>query len=192
MLKIFKKTIRKIAKVLKEIHYKFNVLLLVFVFSCSLVFPQHTFAQETIGSDSNVKLQGIIVRDALLPVLNSNINRLSLKQVRLPEIKDRELVVFNYRYVTAYNVGVVAQTDNTPCIGASGDDLCELFEQGVNICAANFVRLGTNLEIEGFGTCVVLDRMNKRYTSRVDILMGPNEIAKARQFGLQYREVGIY
>jgi len=168
------------------------VLLLVVIFSCSLIFPQHTFAQETIGSNSNIRLQGIIIKDALLPILNSDINKLSLKQVRLPKIKDRELKVFNYRYVTAYNVGVVAQTDSTPCIGASGDDLCKLFEQGVNICAANFVRLGTNLEIEGFGTCVVLDRMNKRHTSRVDILMGPNEIAKAKNFGLQRKKVGIY
>ena len=192
MLKIFKKTIRKIAKMLKRLHYISNVLLLIVIFSCSLTFPQHSLADNSMEDGSGIRLQGIIIEDALSPVLNMSIGRLSLKQVRLPEIKDRELKVFNYRYVTAYNVGVVAQTDNTPCIGASGDDLCELFEQGINICAANFVRLGTNLEIEGFGTCVVLDRMNKRYTSRVDILMGPNEITKARQFGLQYREVGIY
>ena len=192
MLKKLRKIIRKSLKIFKKVHYKSNVLLLVVIFSCSLIFPQHTFAQETIGSNSNIRLQGIIIKDALLPILNSDINKLSLKQVRLPKIKDRELKVFNYRYVTAYNVGVVAQTDSTPCIGASGDDLCKLFEQGVNICAANFVRLGTNLEIEGFGTCVVLDRMNKRHTSRVDILMGPNEIAKAKNFGLQRKKVGIY
>jgi len=192
MLKIFKKTIKKASKVLKELRYKFNILLLIVVFLYSLIFPHYTLAQETTDSDFNVKLQGMIVKDALLPVLNSNINEFSLKQVRLPEIKDRELNVFNYRYVTAYNVGVVAQTDSTPCVGASGDNLCELVDQGINICAANFVRLGTSIEIEGFGTCVVLDRMNKRYTSRVDIAMGPDEIARAKNFGLQRKKVGIY
>ena len=192
MLKKLRKTIKKVLKMLRKVHYKSNVLLLVVVFSCSLTFPQHSLADNSVEDGSGIRLQGIIIEDALSSVLNMSINRLSLKQNRLPKIKDKELKVFNYRYITAYNVGVVAQTDSTPCIGASGDDLCKLFEQGINICAANFVRLGTNLEIEGFGTCVVLDRMNKRYTSRVDILMGPDEIAKAKQFGLQYREVGIY
>ena len=192
MLKKFKKIFKKVSKILKELQYRFNILLLIVVFLCSLMFPHYTFAQVTTESDFNVKLQGAIVKDALLPVLNSNINKFSLKQVRLPEIKDRELNVYNYRYVTAYNVGVVAQTDDTPCVGASGDNLCELVNQGINICAANFVRLGTIIEIEGFGTCVVLDRMNKRYTSRVDIAMGPDEIAKAKSFGLQRKKVGIY
>ena len=192
MLKKLRKTIKKLSKIQRKIHYKSNVLFLVVVFSCSLTFPQHSLADSSTEDDSSIRLQGIIIEDALSPVLNMSINRLPLKQNRLPEIKDRELKVFNYRYVTAYNVGVIAQTDNTPCIGASGDDLCKLVDQGINVCAANFVRLGTNLEIEGFGTCVVLDRMNSRYTSRVDIAMGPNEIPDAKQFGLQYREVGIY
>jgi len=192
MLKKFRKLFKKLIKRFKKIHYKFNVLLLILVFSCSLIFPQHAFGKSIVGNNSEIKLQGIIVKDALLSVLNSDMARLSVIPSRLPEIKDRELKVSSYRYVTAYNVGLVAQTDNTPCIGASGDNLCQLVEGGVNVCAANFVPLGTYLEIEGIGICRVLDRMNARYAYRVDIAMGPDEIFEARGFGLQKLKVDVY
>ena len=138
----------------------------------------------------------MIVEDTLLSILNSDLSRLSVEPSRLPEINYRKVKLDNYSYVTAYNVGVVAQTDNTPCIGASGDDLCKMVEQGYNVCAANFVKLGTYLEIENIGRCIVLDRMNSRYTyanpPRIDFAMGPDKISEARQFGLQYREFGKY
>jgi len=93
------------------------------------------------------------------------------------------------REVTAYNVGVREQTSETPCIGASGKNLCELVERNVKVCAANFVPLGTTLRIEGYGVCVVLDRMHRRFSHRVDIAMRENEIDEARQFGLRKRVV---
>jgi 3D (Asp-Asp-Asp) domain-containing protein len=89
------------------------------------------------------------------------------------------------REVTAYNVGVREQTSDTPCIGASGRNLCELVEREVKVCAANFVPLGTILKIEEFGMCVVLDRMHGRFSHRVDIAMREDEIEEARQFGIQ-------
>ena len=192
MLNNSRKLLRKLIKFQKKMHYKLSILFFAGCVFFSLSFPQHSLANNSVENDSDIKLQGIIIEDALFSILNLNINRLPLKQNCLPEIKDRELKIFNYRYITAYNVGVVAQTDNTPCIGASGDNLCELIELGVNICAANFVPLRTDLEIEGIGKCKVLDRMNKRYSFRVDIAMGPDEIAKAEQFGIKFKKVGVY
>jgi 3D (Asp-Asp-Asp) domain-containing protein len=93
------------------------------------------------------------------------------------------------REVTAYNVGVREQTSDAPCIGASGRNLCKLVEQEAKVCAANFVPLGTILKIEEYGMCVVLDRMHKRFSHRVDIAMKEDEIEKARRFGLQKRAV---
>ncbi len=93
--------------------------------------------------------------------------------------------------VTAYNVGVREQTSETPCIGAIGQDLCQKVAQGEKICAANFVALGTILSIEGYGECVVLDRMHKRFPYRVDIAMREDEIAEALEFGLQRRFVEV-
>ncbi len=92
--------------------------------------------------------------------------------------------------VTAYN-SVVWQTDSTPCIGAQGSDICAHLEAGSNTCAANFVPLGTVLEVEGLGTCVVRDRMNARYLYRVDWYMG-EDVAAAKSFGIQYLDIGVY
>lgn len=192
MFRLVQKNIQKRVNKIKKLNYNFNIISLILIFSCSLIFPQHTLADNYLVEEDSLSIQGIIVDDTLLSILNSDIVRLPVRSSRLPEIKDRKLENTTSRYITAYNVGVVAQTDNTPCIGASGDNLCDLVEQGINICAANFVPLGTNLEIEGIGICKVLDRMNARYTSRVDIAMGPDEITEAREFGLQLREVGIY
>lgn len=96
-----------------------------------------------------------------------------------------ELFTGMIREVTAYNVGVRAQTSEFPCIGAMGHDLCELLRQGRRVCAANFVAFGTILDVEGFGECIVLDRMNRRYSQRVDIAMREDEVAEARTFGVR-------
>lgn len=42
---------------------------------------------------------------------------------------------------------------------------------GLKVCAANFVAPETILNIEGYGECVFLDRMNHRFSHRVDIAM---------------------
>lgn len=86
------------------------------------------------------------------------------------------------RTITAYNAGDPAQTDNSPCISASGDNICNLLAKGEKICAANFVKLGTKLKIEGLGVCTVLDRMNSRYPDRVDWAMEAHQKAEALKF----------
>lgn len=95
------------------------------------------------------------------------------------------------REVTAYNVGDPFQTDDTPCIGAYGNiDLCEMIANGENICASNAFKRGTILKLESLVSdwemeCVVLDRMNRRYTNRVDIAMSLEEKQRALNFGTQ-------
>tara|TARA_B100001964_G_C14097109_1_gene537537 strand:- start:18 stop:746 length:729 start_codon:yes stop_codon:yes gene_type:complete len=92
--------------------------------------------------------------------------------------------------LTAYTSDVW-QTDDTPCITASGLDLCE---RGVeNVVAANFLPLGTRVRIpELFGDRVfyVEDRMNKRYEYKMDVWM--LEIEDAREFGLKYATVEVF
>lgn len=95
-----------------------------------------------------------------------------------------------YGSVSAYNVGIVWQNDNTPCTGAYHKvDLCEEVASGRKVCAANFVPLHSTLRIhtgenDSFD-CIVWDRMNSRYnnTRNVDIAMNADEIQKAREFG---------
>lgn len=95
------------------------------------------------------------------------------------------------REVTAYNVGVREQTSDDPCVGASGEDLCRLVDEGRSVCAANFVALGTVLRIENYGECVVLDRMNRRFAHRVDIAMKEDAVEEALEFGVKRRLVAV-
>jgi 3D (Asp-Asp-Asp) domain-containing protein len=96
-----------------------------------------------------------------------------------------------YRTVTAYNVGDESQTDDTPCIDASNQNICEALDKGELRCAANFVPLGTYLEIDKVGICKVTDRTNRRYRNRVDLAFKKNELKKALVFGRQTLKVKI-
>lgn len=66
--------------------------------------------------------------------------------------------------VTGYNT-VAAQTDNTPCIAASGDNICGRTD--VVACPRNLA-LGSKVEIDG-KTYTCLDRTNSKFNGRFDI-----------------------
>jgi len=92
--------------------------------------------------------------------------------------------------LTAYT-SEVWQTDDTPCITASGLDVCERNVE--NVVAANFLPIGTRVRIpELFGDRVfyVEDRMNRRYHYKMDIWM--RDLQDARNFGLQYATVEVF
>lgn len=92
--------------------------------------------------------------------------------------------------VTAYN-SVPEQTDGSPCIAANGDDICALRDAGSESCAGHFP-FGTELEIPGFGTCVVRDRTHPRFSDRVDIYFGGKErIPAAFDWGVRRLRVRI-
>jgi len=78
------------------------------------------------------------------------------------------------------------ETDGSPCTAASNVDICKLHKAGVDTCASNDYRFGTRLTVNGLGTCLVLDRMNRRYTGkgRLDWYAG-NDLAAATQFGIK-------
>jgi len=88
-----------------------------------------------------------------------------------------------YRSVTAYNAGDPNQCDNSPCISANGENVCTAIALGYKRCAANFVPFGTILDIEGYGECLVVDRMNKRFPNRVDIAMPADWKSQALSWG---------
>lgn len=87
---------------------------------------------------------------------------------------------------TAYN-SLVAQTDSTPFITASGTPTRH------GVIAANFLPIGTQVTIPdyyGDQIFTVEDRMNPRYTDRIDIWMA--EQAEARQFGKRSITIYVY
>ena len=77
------------------------------------------------------------------------------------------------RPVSAYT-SRVEETDASPCISASGANICALHEEGEAICASNDYPFGTVLYVEGFGGCTVYDRMASRKDGWVDVYMGYN------------------
>ncbi len=82
--------------------------------------------------------------------------------------------------VSGYNP-VPEQTDSTPCITASGKDICN---HEVDVVAANWLKFGTKIRIpEYFGDRIftVEDRMNKRYPNNTDVLFYDKQ--EAREFG---------
>jgi len=95
------------------------------------------------------------------------------------------------RGITSYNVGDIYQCDGDPCTSANGENICEALDRGYRRCAANFVPFGTILEIEGYGQCMVTDRMNSRYPNRVDIAFKYEEKQAAREWGYKERNVKI-
>ncbi len=78
--------------------------------------------------------------------------------------KNRHYIVQSetIRVVTAYNAGDPRQTDDTPCISASGENICKALAKGKKRCAANFVPLGSRLHVGKIGVCLVTDRTNRK------------------------------
>ncbi|MEK7611876.1 MAG: hypothetical protein AAB407_00835 [Patescibacteria group bacterium] len=86
--------------------------------------------------------------------------------------------------ITAYS-STPDQTDDTPCITASGYDVCEN-PYNRNVVAANFVPIGTKMQIPAlFGDKVftVEDRMHERFNDRIDVWFPDRSSAK--KFGKQ-------
>jgi 3D (Asp-Asp-Asp) domain-containing protein len=91
--------------------------------------------------------------------------------------------------LTAYN-SEPGQTDNDPCTTANGFNLCKHgLEDSV---AANFLPFGTKIMIPSlFGDriFVVRDRMNKRFSNRVDVWMLKR--GDAIKFGVRQAQIVI-
>jgi 3D (Asp-Asp-Asp) domain-containing protein len=107
------------------------------------------------------------------------------------EGRDWSVISSTIREVSVYNAGISSQCQGDPCISASGDNICKLLDEGLNVCAANWALFGTVLEIEGLGKCVVLDRMAERFSNNVDWAMKKNEVAEAFDFGRRNLRVSI-
>lgn len=89
-----------------------------------------------------------------------------------------------YVSTTAYNSDP-GQTDDTPCITANGFNVCE--HNTENIVATNMLPFGTKVrfpELHGDKVFIVMDRMNSRYTTRVDFWMIDKQDARA--FGIKH------
>lgn len=87
-------------------------------------------------------------------------------------------------HVTGYNT-VPEQTDSTPCIAASGANICGRTDV---VACPRAIALGTELEIDG-KVYVCLDRLAEKYDHRIDVSCDKNKACPALVSG--YKEVKI-
>ena len=161
------------------------VLLIVMVLNLSL--PHFTLAQSINAVD--------IPQTPQLPLMagKSEILKKYPTGRHLPlNNEEREPWLAAKIWVSAYN-SHVGQTDSTPCLTASGLDLCQRNVE--DIIATNFLNLpfGTKVrfpELFGNKVFIVHDRMNKRYYQAADIWM--KDYPEAVQFGRVWTTVEIY
>lgn len=100
-----------------------------------------------------------------------------------------EVVSTSIHQITAYT-SEVAQCDASPCITASGFNVCAHGEE--DVVAANFLPMGTKIRIpELFGDRVftVQDRMNRRFPSHVDVWM--KDKRQAINFGTKPAKIEV-
>lgn len=92
-------------------------------------------------------------------------------------IKQREFVQWEYYYFTHYDAGDVNQNDKSPCIWASGRDLCEMVKNGENFVAITvdirkqmWIKRWDKVRLVGDPWCAWLysveDEMNKRFRTQ--------------------------
>jgi len=144
-----------------------------------------------IGIISIIGLWAYVLYGFNQEVINSI---LEFKDITITKPLIPEVIVSNkgtIRQVTAYNVGDIEQCWGDPCVSANGADICSLVDAGEKLAAANFVPFGTILRIDGMGDYKVIDRMNARYTDRIDLAMPLNEKKQAIKFGLKRLRVEI-
>jgi 3D (Asp-Asp-Asp) domain-containing protein len=120
-----------------------------------------------------------------LAAQNEPVEHLKVIKVEIP-------IVYEMRRTTMYNAGDPYQTDSSPCIGATGENICTLIAQGEAVCATNREPFGTILSINGLGECVVKDRMNSRYQGgEIDWAMPADKKAEAIAWGAPYMKVTV-
>ena len=107
----------------------------------------------------------------------------------LPQNKDKSYTIMTV-YTTAYNAGDVNQCWGDPCISASEENICESLSRGLKRCAMNKFPFGTWIYIPDYGYCKIVDRMNSRYTDRVDIAFQLGD-KRAIEWGKQLKEIRI-
>ena len=141
-------------------------------------------SQETANPIINESVANITEEDANKHLALATTEEISKKQE--PQIR---VISSSVHSMTAYN-SEVGQTDDSPCITANGFNVCE---HGIeDTIAANFLKFGTKVRIpELFGDriFVVRDRMNKRYTERVDVWMLNR--SDAIQFGIKRATIEV-
>lgn len=170
-----------ILKAIRKNALDISMVVFVFTIGTYIFYPAIVNADTVDASAPNAKTLSLMVsamqnetKDfGSLPI---SMNATARRTFRIP--------------ITAYTSDV-AQTDETPCITASGLNLCKRNTE--DIVAANFLPIGTRVRIPdlyGDRVFYVQDRMNARYDQHLDIWM--KDYGDAKQFGLKMAKIEVF
>ncbi len=138
-----------------------------------------------------VILLGVVIIFASKIKLMNEVSELR-KTINVLQSKNKSTSEIIIAEVSAYTSRKI-ETDDTPCINAWGDNICNIHEAGIGIvaCPSKFDRLDL-IEING-KQFLCLDRMNIRYRNGnyFDIYFGM-DLEGARIFGRQTKQIKIY
>lgn len=170
------------------------IIFLVFIFFFEfLLFSAPVMASQMEENIDVGQKQGIISSQdqSNLPApagQDINIDRTEFNG-KLPESAGADIKFSKHFTITAYNSDA-GQTDDSPCITANSFNVCE---NGVeDTIAANFLPFGSKIKIpELFGdrVFIVRDRMNKRFSNRIDVWM--IEKSDAIKFGVKVAKIEV-
>ncbi|MDI3496156.1 MAG: hypothetical protein PWQ35_177 [Patescibacteria group bacterium] len=172
-------------------------LLLFIIIACIfqfVLFFTPTLANQAVAQSNDLSANNTIIDNSLISnelLIKSETMDESIERNFLPTHAEKEIKVIStsFHTMTAYNSDP-RQTDSTPCITANGFNVCE--HEIEDTIAANFLRFGTKVRIpELFGdrVFIVRDRMNQRYSDRVDIWMKDYQAAK--KFGVKIAKIEV-
>ena len=151
-----------------------------------ILFPMPALAAIEVELFEVSQNQGIIADGA--SEINENITINVELNGKLPQSQD-DIKWSRYLVVTAYN-SELGQTDDSPCITANNFNVCDYGVE--DTIAANFLPFGAKVKIpELFGERVftVRDRMNRRFSNRVDVWM--QEKPDAVNFGVKIAKIVV-
>ncbi|MBI5077064.1 3D domain-containing protein [Candidatus Falkowbacteria bacterium] len=141
------------------------LVLVLIAFTVNMAIPQPVSAEYGLWPNYN-EVELVMKNAEPMDLLTARFIAYEQKQEQLKEQKPMRVVTV---VATAYS-STIDQTDSTPCITASGFDVCQHGEE--DIMAANFLPLGAKVRIPELyddKVFTVEDRMNPRYSHRIDL-----------------------
>jgi 3D (Asp-Asp-Asp) domain-containing protein len=173
MMNSLRFSITRLATIIKKSPTDMALIAVITLAVGGMTFPANAATATLAGGIPSAKERAIALEVEARQ--NEMAEEGTLEKADLVETPDRIVRVS----MTAYN-SLPEQTDSNPFETAMGTTTRH------GIVAANFVPLGTYIkipELYGDEIFIVEDRMNARYTNRVDIWM--EEYSDARKFGVK-------
>jgi 3D (Asp-Asp-Asp) domain-containing protein len=147
----------------KEI--KVALALILIVFTLNMTVPQTAYAKTSFLED---EVRQFVLKSAV--PLDLLTERFIDEEFGFDNKLEEAKVLRTHTVIATAYSSTPDQTDSTPCITANGFDVCKNGEE--NVIAANFLRFGTKVripELYGDKVFTVQDRMNPKYSARIDL-----------------------